>query len=76
MTMGETYDAFVDAGAKTATQQFSTIMANYQKIQDGDDAIPVSHVFDEITQFINFANAVSSAASKSKSDAAGKTMAQ
>ena len=67
-TLGDNYDAFVDAGTKPASQQFATIMANYKKIQAGDTAIPITHVFDEITQFINFANAVSSAASKSNID--------
>jgi hypothetical protein len=67
-TMGENYDAFVDAGTKSARQQFATIMANYKKIQAGDNDIPISHVFDEITQFINFANAVSNAASKNNID--------
>jgi hypothetical protein len=67
-TMGEDYDAFVDAGTKTAKQQFATIMANYKEIQAGDEAIPISHVFDEITQFINFANAITNAVSKSNVD--------
>jgi hypothetical protein len=67
-TIGDNYDTFVDAGTKTAKSQFVTIIANYKKIQAGDSAISVTHVFDEITQFINFANAVSGAASKSNID--------
>jgi hypothetical protein len=43
-------------------------MANYKLIQAGDNRIPLSHVFDEITQFINFADAISTAASKSNID--------
>jgi hypothetical protein len=67
-TIGDNYDTFVDAGTKTAKSQFATIMANYKKIQAGDNEIPISHVFDEITQFINFANAISTAASNSNID--------
>jgi len=67
-TIGDNYDIFVDVGTKTAKSQFATIMENYEKIQAGDSAISITHVFDEITQFINFANAVSSAASKSNVD--------
>ena len=67
-TIGDNYDTFVDAGTKSAKSQFATIMANYKKIQAGDNQIPVYHVFDEITQFISFANAINSAASKSNID--------
>jgi hypothetical protein len=67
-TIGDNYDTFVDAGTKTAKSQFATIMANYKKIQAGDDQISVSHVFDEITQFVSFANAINTAASKSNID--------
>jgi hypothetical protein len=67
-TIGDNYDTFVDAGTKSAKSQFATIMANYKKIQAGDNEIPISHVFDEITQFISFANAISAAASKSNID--------
>jgi hypothetical protein len=67
-TIGDNYDTFVDAGTKSAKTQFATIMANYKKRQAGDDQIPLSHVFDEITQFISFANAINTAASKGNVD--------
>ena len=43
-------------------------MANYKKVQAGDNQIPLSHVFDGITQFISFANAINTAASKGTVD--------
>jgi hypothetical protein len=57
------YDLLADAGNANAQKLFSTIMADYELISSAK--AEASNVFwDDITQFITFANAISNAASK------------
>ena len=63
LTLAGNYDALADAGNVNAQKLFSTIIADYELISSGK--AEASNVFwDDITQFITFANAISSAASK------------
>jgi hypothetical protein len=63
-TLADSYDGLADAGNVNAQRLFSTIMADYELISSGK--AEASNVFwDDITQFITFASAISNAASKS-----------
>jgi hypothetical protein len=63
LTLAENYDALADSSNVNAQKLFGTIMADYELISSGK--ADASNVFwDDITQFITFANAVSTAASK------------
>jgi len=60
----DNYDTIADAGDVNAQKLFGTIMADYDLISKGADA---SNVFwNDVTQFITFANAISTVASKAK----------
>jgi hypothetical protein len=63
LALAGNYDAIADAGNPNAQKLFSTIMADYELISSGK--AEASNVFwDDVTQFITFANATSNAASK------------
>jgi hypothetical protein len=61
--IGDDYDSFVDPGTKSANQQFQTIMANYKGISQGQ-SISIPNTLNEITTFVNFAEAIVNAASQ------------
>jgi hypothetical protein len=64
VTTADSYDTLADAGDINAQKLFATIMADYDLISKGHAA--ASDVFwNDVTQFITFANAISTAASKS-----------
>ena len=62
--IGDSYDGLADSATVTATDRFKTIMANYKAIENNTFQ-PYSHIFDEMTEFINFANDIATAASSS-----------
>jgi hypothetical protein len=73
-TIAESYDTLADAGNVNAKKLFGTIMADYKLISEGQ--ADASNVFwDDVTQFITFANAISNAASKSNIAALQKGLA-
>lgn len=63
VTAADNYDTLADAGDVNAQKLFATIMADYDLISKGK--ADASNVFwNDVTQFITFANAISTAASK------------
>lgn len=62
-TAGENYDTLADAGNVNAQKLFGTIMADYELISAGK-AEATNVFWDDVTQFITFANAITNAASK------------
>jgi hypothetical protein len=63
VTTADSYDALADAGDVNPQKLFATIMADYDLISKGK--ADASNVFwNDVTQFITFANAISTAASK------------
>jgi hypothetical protein len=59
----DSYDSLADAGDVNAQKLFATILADYDLIKTGKAA--ASNVFwNDVTQFITFANAINTAASK------------
>jgi hypothetical protein len=63
VTTADSYDTLADAGDVNAQKLFATIMADYDLISKGK--ADASNVFwNDVTQFITFANAISIAASK------------
>ena len=61
MTTADSYDTLADAGDVNAQKLFATIMADYDLISKGQAG--ASDVFwNDVTQFITFANAISTAA--------------
>jgi len=63
VTTADSYDTVADAGDVNAQKLFATIMADYDLISTGK--ADESNVFwNDVTQFITFANAISNAASK------------
>jgi hypothetical protein len=62
-TTADSYDTLADAGDVNAQKLFGTILADYDLISTGQ--ADASNVFwNDVTQFITFANAISTAASK------------
>ncbi|HEY2527741.1 MAG TPA: hypothetical protein VGJ20_07275 [Xanthobacteraceae bacterium] len=61
-TLADNYDALADANTVTARALFTNIMNNFNKLKNG---APSDSFLSDITEFISFANAVATAASKS-----------
>lgn len=74
VTTADSYDTLADAGDVNAQKLFATIMADYDLISKG--RADASNVFwNDVTQFITFANAISTAASKANIAALQKELA-
>jgi hypothetical protein len=73
-TAAGNYDTLADAGNVNAQKLFGTILADYDLISAGK-AEATNVFWDDVTQFITFANAISTAASKSNTAAVQKDIA-
>jgi hypothetical protein len=61
-TIAGNYDTLADNNTVIAKTRFDTIMANFAKLKN---EAPSESFLSDITEFISFANAVATAASKS-----------
>jgi hypothetical protein len=61
-TIAQNYDTLADSNTVTARTLFDKIMSNFAKLKNG---APSDSFLSDVTEFISFANAVATAASKS-----------